>query len=119
MAIPTAKFSVTIGFNVGNETLPDCATLPLINSLRAKLACEFGGATIIPTLGAWIDNAGQFVSEPGILAYVLCADNTDANYALFKSIANEYRVLFNQESVIVSREPLEYEFISYSNYYNL
>jgi hypothetical protein len=76
---------------------------------RAKSLCldAFGGYTVTQTDGGWKD-AGTVCEEPGIL-FTLIAQAHELT--VFPLLAAALRDTFEQRCIVVTREPVEVEFI--------
>jgi len=102
---------VTIGCGVGFDRFgKQIAVLSrdVLKSALLKVACErFGGATFIDTFGAWRDNTGKDIIEPGwsIVLYTDKGDDFVKQFALY------VRNVMGQESVVLVVEEIAVQFV--------
>lgn len=100
-----------IRFTAGLEFTKDgCYNADLgkaIDLARTSAAIAFGGFTETIHNGGWISPAGKYVSERGITFEVVIP--TD-KCSLVESFADYLRREFNQEQILVTKEPIEFEF---------
>ena len=71
-----------------------------------------GGATVIPTRGAWRSDDGRVYDEPACVVEVFCdgPDVRDRVVEYWSMVAGEY----GEEAIAVTVEPVAVEFVSTS-----
>lgn len=78
-------------------------TKKAMSIISQKITEKFGGGTIYPSSGVYAHDDGKIVQEPSIVIQTMT--NEDVS-----SFVHELKVDFNQESVLVNKEVVEYSF---------
>lgn len=92
------EISAGVGFNRHGKLIPDVEQK--INTILERASRLFGGAAIIPIRGGWMNPAGMYVREAGIVLRIddpKCVGGiTVAEFAL------DVKDLLDQETVMVT-----------------
>lgn len=114
-------FNVGVGFDKDGEPIPNGIKYDAIDSIESRLIRDGGGYTSITTEGGYRHNSGHNVMEEG-RQYVVLAQygepemGHDAQHALAvhwaRDMAQFMRRALNQESVLVTVESVQFEFVS-------
>ena len=99
----TTRYTIYIGLFDKDTKTQIISTKKALGIISQKITEKFGGWTIYPSSGVYAHDDWKIVQEPSIVIQTMT--NEDVS-----NFVNELKVDFNQESVLVNKEVVEYAF---------
>lgn len=106
MEINTNLYRVFVGLNDQVTKRQEIATDDALRMASEYLASHFEGATVFNGIGVYKHNDGTVVRENSLIIELVYVSDEDVNQMI-----NEFRVVFNQESVMKVTIPCNCGFI--------
>lgn len=95
-----------VTFSIGQGYDKDGKSIPLVHAklkgVLKTLANYYGGYSLTETNGGWINGEGLLVQEDSVAIVVY----TELPVEIHRAMAGDFAVLFNQESVLLTVEPV-------------
>lgn len=101
------KVRFTVGLEFGKSGCTNKGVAEAIKLARTALAVAFGGFTETLHNGGWISKDDTYVGERGLTFEVVIPGD---KCPLVESFADYLRRELDQEQVLVTKEPIEFEF---------
>lgn len=104
--------SMTIGTQITRDggRLQPATVASLMDRLKRQVSCVFGGCTFSMVSGCYIAKNGSLMAEESAHVWVVI-DGTEFNRNTFLAIAQDYKALLKQESVLVTFRRVDVEFV--------
>lgn len=109
--ISSVTFGIGIGKDKNGRKLPQKQVKQALREICTKIAGKFGGFNLVKGSGGWVNSKGELIEEASAsitAAIIHDIKNPPDGQALIKveldaeSIADEAKLLFNQECVLVT-----------------
>jgi len=102
------RITYSVGIGLDLEGLPVLNLDKKIKLAKTEAAVTFGGFDLSYRSGGWIDGEGKYIEEPAAIFTAIIGE--DKLYAI-EDFAVFLRLEFNQTSVLMTRQPIDFEFV--------
>jgi len=102
-------FTIGIGKDKDGKAIPQEDQVLFSKRAKAMVTREFGGSSSHIVEGEWVSPKGEIVEERSLV--ISTTTDSPGNRYTAKELARGFRVLFNQDCVMVTREVVQMELI--------
>lgn len=101
-------YTVGTGINKHGQSISRSFAAHALSLAKTEAATTFGGFTLRPVEGGWIDGEGKYIAETSAQFEIIVSDD---KLPFVESFAVYLRLAFEQASVLITVQNIAFEFV--------